>query len=155
MMVILISTLLFSCSESAPEGLTLIPEDTKYVTVVNVASIFQKAKFKELQEMKSVKLLEKELKNENQQLSKIFKSLMKSPGSSGVDFSKEIFMFFTAEAKDESFVCFSMDLSDGEAFRDFLEKMYDATNTDFNIESEDNFQYAMMSNEALASWSDH
>ena len=146
--------LLNSCSSGTPESLSVIPKDANFVASMDVRSVFQKAKFEELRELKSVKLLEKELKNENRSVADIFEKIMESPGSTGIDFTKEIFMFQTTEAENEMYMCFAMDLSNRAEFSKFIQDFHKAVERDFETEKEGDYEYAALSREVILGWDD-
>ena len=53
--------------------------------------------------------------------------LKDDPRMTGVDFTKDVFMYYIDEGSDEKFICVSLDISDEEKFEEF------GTKTKFNI----------------------
>ena len=107
---------LASCSTSTPEGLKVIPKDTGAVSVVDMYSLFKKGNLQDLEELSFFKTIRKEVRNEDKRIAKFIDDLMENPKSTGVDFTKDLFMFYVNEAKDEEYFCMSLDIANQEDF---------------------------------------
>ncbi len=142
---------LSSCSKS-PQNLKTIPKETKLVSVIDIYSIAQKGKLSEISDLKIIKTIKKEIKQENRKVSKIFDNLIEDPTISGIDFKTEIYAYYINEAKDEKFFCVSAALKSENKFSDFIEDLLDKAEIKFDIENENDYNYTIIGNELAIAW---
>lgn len=147
-----ISILILSSCSSSPESLKVIPEDTNMVSVVDIYSIIKKGKLEEISNFNFFKTVKKEVRNENKKVSKIIDNVIEDPTSTGVNFTKDLFMFYVDEAKDEQFFCMSVDLQNEETFVTFLESVLDDSAMSYSIEKEKGYKYTILSGKAAIAW---
>ncbi len=150
-----ISALFLSSCSSSPENLKVIPEETNAVSVIDIYSIIKKGKLNEISEFKFFKTLEKEIRNENKNVSKIIDDLIEDPTISGINFKTDVFAYYVDEAEDEKFISFSAEIKNQEKFAEFIEDILDELEIEFDIEKEKNYSYTLIENEAVIGWDEN
>ena len=147
----LLLVLLASCS-SSPESLKTIPENTNAITVIDVFSLYKKGNLKDLEDLEFFKAFQKEIRNEDKKVARFIDDLKEDPTMSGIDFTKDVFLYYIDEASDEKFFCVSLDLKSEEKFVEFLEDLLDKGGVDFDVEEEDLYKYIIVKNEVAFAW---
>ena len=143
---------LFASCSSSPEGLKTIPDNTNAVTVIDVYSLYKKGNLEDLEDLEFFKAFQKEIRNEDKKVANFLDELKDDPRMTGVDFTKDVFMYYIDEGSDEKFICVSLDISDEEKFEEFLEDMFDKAGVDFDIKKEDLYKYFIVQNEVAFAW---
>ncbi len=147
----LVLVLFASCS-SRPESLKAIPENTSAIAVVDVFSLYKKGNLEDLEDLEFFKTFQKEIRNEDKKVANFLEDLREDPSKTGVDFTKDVFMYYIDEGTDEKFVCVSLDLKDEEKYAEFLEDIFDKGGVDFDVEKEDLYKYIKVQNEVVFAW---
>ncbi|MDG4716553.1 DUF4836 family protein [Winogradskyella marincola] len=147
----LVLVLFASCS-SRPESLKAIPENTSAIAVVDVFSLYKKGNLEDLDDLEFFKTFQKEIRNEDKKVANFLEDLREDPSKTGVDFTKDVFMYYIDEGTDEKFVCVSLDLKDEEKYAEFLEDIFDKGGVDFDVEKEDLYKYIKVQNEVVFAW---
>lgn len=147
----LVLVLFASCS-SRPESLKAIPENTSAIAVVDVFSLYKKGNLEDLEDLEFFKTFQKEIRNEDKKVANFLEDLREDPSKTGVDFTKDVFMYYIDEGTDEKFVCVSLDLKDEENYAEFLEDIFDKGGVDFDVEKEDLYKYIKVQNEVVFAW---
>jgi len=148
-----ISTIcLWSCSNNNPKSLNAIPQNTDMVAAVDVYSIIKKGKLNEVSSYNFFKTFKKEIRNENKKASRIMTNIIEDPGSTGIDFTEDLFIYYIDEAKDEQFLCMTIDLNKEDQFATFLEDVLDKTELTYDIEKEKTYKYTILKNELAIAW---
>ncbi len=143
---------LFASCSSSPEGLKTIPDNTNVVTVIDVYSLYKKGNLEDLEDLEFFKTFQKEIRNEDKKVANFLDDLKDDPTMTGVDFTKDVFMYYIDEGSDEKFVCVSLDINDEEKFAEFLEDMFDKAGVDFEVKKEDLYKYFIVQNEVAFAW---
>ena len=147
----LVLVLFASCS-SRPESLKAIPENTNAIAIVDVFSLYKKGNLEDLEDLEFFKTFQKEIRNEDKKVANFLEDLREDPSKTGVDFTKDVFMYYIDEGTDEKFVCVSLDLKDEENYAEFLEDIFDKGGVDFDVEKEDLYKYIKVQNEVVFAW---
>jgi hypothetical protein len=139
-----------SCSKS--KALSAIPKDSDFVASVAVYSLIKKADLGELEDLKMMKTLNKELKSESKKGAKIIKSLKSNPFITGIDFVKDFFIFYTKPTKNTAFTVLAVGLKNASKFTDFIQKSLSDLEIDYELISKDNYQYISLENHKAIAW---
>ena len=145
-----------SCSKKS-ENLKVIPKDAMVVVSFDLQSLYQKADVEELQQLKSFQKLKEEISNDNKEMGKIFNEILKDPKSSGVDFKKNAF-FFVCDSKKyggdsrNPYIGVTAVLSDDAKFKDLLNRVSQATETQLDIKKEGALNIVYFNEGASLSW---
>ncbi len=144
---------LFSCSNN-PNSIKAIPNKTDVIGVIDVMSLYEKGELEELADMKLFKNAKKELRSENRKLSKLLNNMMEDPKSMGIDFRKDVFIYYINEAKDERYICYAMDLFSQENFSEFIDDVLNKMDVKYDIEEEKNYTYTLIEKGLGIGWDD-
>ena len=145
-----------SCSKKS-ENLKVIPKDAMVVVSFDLQSLYQKADVEELQQLKSFQKLKEEISNDNKEMGKIFNEILKDPKSSGVDFKKNAF-FFVCDSKKyggdsrNPYIGVTAVLSDDAKFKDLLNRVSQATETQLDIKKEGALNIVRLDGGSYLSW---
>ena len=145
-----------SCSKKS-ENLKVIPKDAMVVVSFDLQSLYQKADVEELQQLKSFQKLKEKISNDNKEMGKIFNEILKDPKSSGVDFKKNAF-FFVCDSKKyggdsrNPYIGVTAVLSDDAKFKDLLNRVSQATETQLDIKKEGALNIVYFNEGASLSW---
>lgn len=145
-----------SCSKKS-ENLKVIPKDAMVVVSFDLQSLYKKADVEELQQLKSFQKLKEEISNDNKEMGKIFNEILKDPKSSGVDFKKNAF-FFVCDSKKyggdsrNPYIGVTAVLSDDAKFKDLLNRVSQATETQLDIKKEGALNIVYFNEGASLSW---
>ena len=145
-----------SCSKKS-ENLKVIPKDAMVVVSFDLQSLYKKADVEELQQLKSFQKLKEEISNDNKEMGKIFNEILKDPKSSGVDFKKNAF-FFVCDSKKyggdsrNPYIGVTAVLSDDSKFKDLLNRVSQATETQLDIKKEGALNIVYFNEGASLSW---
>lgn len=142
---------LSSCSDS-PDNLKVIPEETSFISVIDIYSIIKKGKLTEVSDLKFLKTLKKEIRSENKRVSKIIDKIIKDPSLSGINFLTDVFVFYINESKDEKFICLSAEIKSEDNFSEFIENILNKSNVEFDKEKEENYNYIIAENKIAIGW---
>lgn len=115
-------------------------------------SIIKKGKFDEVSDLKFFKAFKKEVRNEDKRMSRVIDDIFENPKNTGIDFTKDLFLFHVNEAKDEQFFCITIDLQNETKFVDFLEDLLDKTRLPYNIEKEETYSYTILKDRVAIAW---
>jgi hypothetical protein len=150
--ILSILTLVFSACSHSPENLTVIPEETNAIAVIDFYSIIKKGQLDKLSELKMFKRFKKEIRNENKKISKIIDNIVEDPTLSGINITTDLFAYILNDSNDEQFLCFSAELNDEEKFSIFLDDILDESDIDYDIEKEKTYNYTLIGNDAAIGW---
>ena len=145
-----------SCSKKS-ENLKVIPKDAMVVVSFDLQSLYKKADVEELQQLKSFQKLKEEISNDNKEMGKIFNEILKDPKSSGVDFKKNAF-FFVCDSKKyggdnrNPYIGVTTVLSDDAKFKDLLNRVSQATETQLDIKKEGALNIVRLDGGSYLSW---
>lgn len=145
-----------SCSKKS-ENLKVIPKDAMVVVSFDLQSLYKKADVEELQQLKSFQKLKEKISNDNKEMGKIFNEILKDPKSSGVDFKKNAF-FFVCDSKKyggdsrNPYIGVTAVLSDDAKFKDLLNRVSQATETQLDIKKEGALNIVYFNEGASLSW---
>ena len=145
-----------SCSKKS-ENLKVIPKDAMVVVSFDLQSLYQKADVEELQQLKSFQKFKEKISNDNKEMGKIFNEILKDPKSSGVDFKKNAF-FFVCDSKKyggdsrNPYIGVTAVLSDDAKFKDLLNRVSQATETQLDIKKEGALNIVYFNEGASLSW---
>lgn len=143
--------MLTSCN-SKQKSLSIIPESTNVVTVVDVYSLIKKGELNDLEQFDLFKTFKKEIRNENKKVSRMMQNVMDDPTETGLDFTNDLFMFYVNEAKDEQYFAMAMDIKNEEKFTVFIEDLLDKGDISFDIENEKSYKYTIVNKEVAFAW---
>ncbi|WP_282032225.1 DUF4836 family protein [Winogradskyella eximia] len=143
--------MLASCS-SKPSSLSIIPESTNVVTVVDVYSLIKKGELNELEQFDLFKTFKKEIRNENKKVSRMMQNVIDDPTETGLDFTNDLLMFYVNEAKDEQYYAMAMDLKNEEKFTVFIEDLLDKGGVSFDVENEKSYKYTIVNKDVAFAW---
>ena len=146
-------TSLVSCSK--PKSFSVIPKDTNMVTVIDAYSLLKKADLGSLEDLKLIKKFNTELKNENKKAAKIFKKIKKDPFITGVDFFKDIFVFYTEPDERVNFAVTTATLKNASKFTDFIQQTFTDLDLDNKIVLEGNHKYIKLDRSSYLAWDDN
>ena len=145
-----------SCSKKS-ENLKVIPKDAMVVVSFDLQSLYKKADVEELQQLKSFQKFKEKISNDNKEMGKIFNEILKDPKSSGVDFKKNAF-FFVYDSKKyggdsrNPYIGVTAVLSDDAKFKDLLNRVSQATETQLDIKKEGALNIVYFNEGASLSW---
>ncbi len=145
--------LLVSCNSST-NSLTLIPEDTNVITVVDVYSLYKKGNLKDIEELEFFKVFQREVRNEDKKVARFIEDIKEDPALSGLDLAKDMFMFYIDDASDEKYFCLALDVKDEEKFTEFIEDILDKGGVSFDLEKEKLYKYIIVKGEVVFAWDD-
>ena len=145
-----------SCSKKS-ENLKVIPKDAIAVVSFDLQSLYKKADVEELQKLKSFQKIKEELNNNNKEMGKIFSEILNDPKASGVDFKKNAFLFGLNNKKyggdsRNPYIGVTAVLSDDAKFKDLLNRVSQATETQLDIKKEGALNIVYFNEGASLSW---
>lgn len=149
---VIASVLLFTSCKQEQKSLTLVPNDTDLIGVVDLFSLIKKGELRNIDDLELVKFANKEMKSESKKISRFFNNLKEDPRVTGINFQKDIVMYYINDARDERFTCIASELSDSQKFGDFLREMFKTTETDIDIIEEQGYKFASLGREANIVW---
>ncbi len=149
---VIVSVLLFTSCKQEQKGLTLIPNDTDLIGVVDVFSLIKKGELRNIDDLQLVKFANQEMKKESKKVSRFFNSIKEDPRVTGIDFQKDMFMYYINDARDERFTCIASELKDSQKFSDFLRDMFDTADADIDIVDEKEYKLVSLGREASIVW---
>jgi len=151
----LLSAVLFfsACSGSGKQAL-MVPEDAEFVVNVNVASLSKKGDLQNIDDLKIVKQLLGDLKEDDPQLHAFVDDIMKDPQSVGIDLKQDILVFGTdLNDREDAHLVVAATLRNGDKFHDFLLKMKNKLDVDVNIDKAKEYKMAFLDeDEACFVW---
>ena len=98
--------------------LAYVPADANTVTTVNVQSIMDKMDFDAVKDMEFYQDAKKEMEQKNPEL--VY--LMEDPKNSGIDLSKNMYMFTDMSSKDDLFMASMLTIKDKSKFAAMIQK---------------------------------
>ena len=116
------AVMMTSCSSGANKEGAVIPKDALFVATLDLGSVWEKGELKKANDLKIVKEIHKNLKEESPNLDKIVNDILSDPESSGIDFGKNVTLFATQEGRQTYFVV-SATMKDNEKFEALFSKM--------------------------------
>lgn len=145
-----------SCSKKS-ENLKVIPKDAMVVVSFDLQSLYKKADVEELQKLKSFQKIKEELNNNNKEMGKIFSEILNDPKASGVDFKKNAFLFGLNNKKyggdsRNPYIGVTAVLSDDAKFKDLLNRVSQATETQLDIKKEGALNIVRLDRGSYLSW---
>ena len=140
-----------SCSNS-PDNLKVIPAETSFISVLDIYSIIKKGQLTEISDLKFLKTLRKEIRSENKRVSKVIEKIIKDPTLTGINFFTDVFIFYINDSKDEKYLCLSAEIESEENFSEFIEKILNKSDIEFDIEKEKNYTYIIAENNVAIGW---
>ncbi len=146
-----ITALFLSACSSTPKNMQAIPDDVNLVAVFDVYSIAQKAKLEDAKNWKITKFLKREIKHESKKLARILEETLENPEVTGLNFQKDLFMFFVEEDKNHHFLAYTAELSNEDDFVDYLEDVAKQVKFDTHIKDEKKYKY-IYERDALIGW---
>ncbi len=150
--ILSLSLIILSSCNSEPKSLSIIPESTNVVTVIDVYSLIKKGELNDLEQFDMFKSFKKEIRNENKKVSRMLENVIDDPTETGLDFTNDLFMFYVNEAKDEQYFAMSMDLKNEEKFTIFIENLLDKGDISFDVENEKTYKYTIVNKEVAFAW---
>lgn len=152
LIVLVLLITLSSCSK--PKSLSTIPKETDLVLVVDAYSLIKKADLADLKNIRLAKKFNTEVKSENKQVSKIFEELKDDPFSAGIDFFKDVFVYYTESSNGNTYVVTAITLKNGDKFTDFIQKTLDRLHVYADMVSNENYKYIVIESSKLIAWDD-
>jgi hypothetical protein len=149
---VIASVLLFTSCKQEQKSLTLVPNDTDLIGVVDLFSLIKKGELRDIDNLEFVKFANEEMRSESKKISRFFNNLKEDPRITGINFQKDIVMYYINDARDERFTCIASELSDSQKFGDFLREMFKTTETDIDIIEEQGYKFASLGREANIVW---
>lgn len=135
-----ISLLLTSCS-STPEGLKTIPDYANFVGVIDVHSLYKKGDLQQVKNFESFKMLQKEIRSENKNLSDFIDQILENPTKTGINLKKDMFVYGVGNFQEGQAFCMSFELSDEADFSQFLQKIMQEAKLDIEIKKSEKYSY--------------
>ena len=128
--------------------LAYIPVDANTVTSVNVQSIMDKMDFESVKNMEFYQDAKKEMQEKNPEL--VY--LMEDPENSGIDLSKNMYMFTDMSSKNDLFMGSMLTIKDKSKFTKMIENS--GKEKAIRIEQKSGYSYAKTSNNAAVIFND-
>ena len=128
--------------------LAYVPADANTVTTVNVQSIMDKMDFESVKDMEFYQDAKKEMQKKNPELS----YLMDDPKNSGIDLSKNMYMFTDMSSEDDLFMASMLTIEDKSKFAAMIQKAGETKAV--QIEEKSGYSYAQMDNNAAVIFND-
>jgi len=147
-----VALLFFSSCSSTPDSIKLIPKETNVVSVIDVMSIAKKGKLDKLSERNFYKMLQKEARSENKKIAEILEKVVENPTITGINFSKDIFIYYTNAAKDEEFNCMSVVIGNKKDFVTFISDVFDKTGVKLDIKEDKEYDYTVVKDKMAIGW---
>lgn len=144
-------TFFTSCS-STPESLKTIPKETTIVSAVDLYSVIKKGDLQNAEDLNLFKTVKKEIRSESKDLAKIVENIIETPSITGINFTKDIFAFYTNEYDDEKFICISAVIKNGETFEEFIEDLFDEIDIDYDTDKETEYTIMLVEEEMAIGW---
>lgn len=151
-LILAISIIFLTSCANKPEGLKVIPKDVDLVSVIDIYALYKKGNLKELEELSFMRTLKKEVRNEDKRIAKFIDKLVENPRTTGVDFTKDLYMFYIDEARDEQYFCMSIDVANQENFAEFIEELLEKSKLEYNLEKEELYKYIILEKEVAIAW---
>ena len=143
--------LLSSCSNSS-NSLNTIPKNVGLIANVNLSNLKNKSEAVKITELYSLNEFNKKLRRNNKYLFKIVDDILNTPSKTGIDFNKDLFMFYLNEVKDEHYFSIVFDLTDSETFEQFISQEVLSIHEDAEIQKGNNFEYTIIKNDLGIGW---
>lgn len=150
--IVSLGLIILSSCNSKSKSLSIIPESTNVVTVIDVYSLFKKGELNDLEQFDLFKTFKKEIRNENKKVSRMLQNVIDDPTETGLDFTNDLIMFYVNEAKDEQYFAMAMDIKNEEKFTTFIEDLLDKGDIAFDIENEKTYKYTIVNKEVAFAW---
>ncbi|MEP5935583.1 MAG: DUF4836 family protein, partial [Winogradskyella arenosi] len=150
--IISLALIVLTSCNSKPSSLSIIPESTNVITVVDVYSLIKKGELNDLEQFNLFKTFKKEIRNENKKVSRMMQNVMDDPTETGLDFTNDLLMFYVDEAKDEQYYAMAMDLKNEEKFTVFIEDLLDKGGVSFDVENEKSYKYIIVNKDVAFAW---
>lgn len=151
-LILAISIIFLTSCANKPEGLKVIPKDVGLVSVIDMYALYKKGNLKELEELSFMRTLKKEVRNEDKRIAKFIDKLVEDPRTSGVDFTKDLYMFYVDKASDEQYFCMSLDIANQKNFAKFIEELLEKSKLEYNLEKEELYKYIILEKEVAIAW---
>jgi hypothetical protein len=142
---------LSSCTPEMP-AMSVIPKDAIAVVDINVASLAKKVKKADIEDLKSYRMIKKELRSESKELARLFDELTENPASTGLNLHSDLFIFVISDGDNDINACFSAQLNNKKKFEDFITDLFDGINDDFTIRTKDNISIAYLDDKPILAW---
>lgn len=151
-LILAISIIFLASCSNKPEGVKVIPKDVGLVSVIDMYALFKKGNLKELEELSFMRTLKKEVRNEDKRIAKFIDKLVEDPRTTGVDFTKDLYMFYVDQASDEQYFCMSLDVANQDKFAEFIEELLEKSKLEYNLEKEELYKYIILEKEVAIAW---
>lgn len=128
--------------------LAYVPADANTVTTVNVQSIMDKMDFDAVKDMEFYQDAKKEMEQKNPEL--VY--LMEDPKNSGIDLSKNMYMFTDMSSKDDLFMASMLTIKDKSKFAAMIQKS--GKEEGIEVEEKPEYSYAKTSSKSAVIFND-
>lgn len=150
-LIILVAVYISSCS-SPSNSLNTIPKNVGLLANLNLSNLKEKSGGKEVTNLYSFKNLKKEIRERNKDLYRVIDEVLTSPTNTGIDFNKDLFIFYLNEVKDEQYLSLVFDLDNSEKFGEFVDKEILNLEEDIEIQEGKNFKYTLFNKAFGIGW---
>jgi hypothetical protein len=150
--VLIISIILISSCSSPSNSLNTIPKKVGFIANLNLSNLKDKSGGNKLTDLYSFKSFKKEIRKRHKDLYRIIDEVLTSSTNTGIDFNKDLFIFYLNEVKDEHYLSFVFDLDNSEKFGDFIDSEILNLQEDLEIQDGKNFKYILFNKEFGIGW---
>ncbi len=142
-----IATIFLSSCTQTPDNLELIPKETHLISAIDVYSLAKKGKLEEVKNLNLFKAFRKEVQNEDKATFKMLQSFTENPETSGIDFKRDVFVYYIKE-EDKGYAALSTVLLSEKKFTRFFKDLGKKLHKDFELVEDGKIKLAIFKDHA-------
>ncbi len=145
-------TLIFNSCKKSSSTFTVIPKDTKAILVMDLSSLLKKSDFINMKDYSFYNFMIEEVENEDKDLAVLIEDFFKDPTQSGINVFDDSFVYYVDEGEDEKFVVWTLPLKKSGKFEEWLKKIIETTDEDFDVEDKGKYKLFNIEDEVIITW---
>lgn len=143
---LLVAGLISSCGKKAPEYMNVIPQKTTFVFTMDIGSMIKKGKLDNIWESNAYKAFDKQMQGPAKGIQKMVEDIVRKPAQTGIDFTKDMIVFYASPKEKEHYVGILMAMTNGSKLNELLEKVNKNFGGGVKIEKSGDFSYIQIPN---------